>query len=66
MKTLAAAAVAALFLAACPAPGTRIYDAFLGKDKEMPCVLAYEMQDNCRLCNIAIFTMQRHLAIHHG
>ena len=49
MKTLAAAAVAALFLAACPAPGTRTYDAFLGKDKEMPCVLAYEMQDNCRM-----------------
>lgn len=46
MKTLLIAAAAALLLSACPIGNIRTYDAFLGKDKTMPCILKYELEDN--------------------
>ncbi len=46
MKILAAAALAALVLSACPHGSIRTYDAFQGKDMAMPKVLSYGMVEN--------------------
>lgn len=39
-------ALAVLIISSCPAPGGRIYDAFEGKDKTIPCLLSYKLEDN--------------------
>ena len=49
MKLLAFSALVALIFSSCPMNGTRVYDAFFGKDKSIPKVLKYEMEDNSRM-----------------
>ncbi len=46
MKQMTAAALILVLLSACPASGGRIYDAFQGKDKSMPVLLSFTLEEN--------------------